>query len=176
MLIYSRGLESFFGEDTGDEGDSTAGIAVQLLGITLRPIVFFSGSGDLMSMAWSLGSASSDSSYSAIKGLILLQDHGQVRMMMMMMMICLEPIIHYNQRHCLTRSIRDSETSIDFVQGPPGSRRERVNIVEAPFKKLNFDVCVVWWCSDGPINSQETKLLKFMQSISRYLWLNITTE
>ena len=27
----------------------------------------------------------------------------------------------------LTRSIRDSETSIDFVQGPPGSRRERVN-------------------------------------------------
>ena len=28
--------------------------------------------------------------------------------------------------HLLTRSIRDSETSIDFVQGPPGSRRERV--------------------------------------------------
>ena len=27
----------------------------------------------------------------------------------------------------LTRSIRDSETSIDLVQGPPGSRRERVN-------------------------------------------------
>ena len=26
----------------------------------------------------------------------------------------------------LTRSIQDSETSIDFVQGPPGSRRERV--------------------------------------------------
>ena len=26
----------------------------------------------------------------------------------------------------LTRSIRDSEISIDFVQGPPGSRRERV--------------------------------------------------
>ena len=26
----------------------------------------------------------------------------------------------------LTRSIRDSGTSIDFVQGPPGSRRERV--------------------------------------------------
>ena len=26
----------------------------------------------------------------------------------------------------LTRSIRDSETSIDFLQGPPGSRRERV--------------------------------------------------
>ena len=27
----------------------------------------------------------------------------------------------------LTRSIRDSEASIDFVQCPPGSRRERVN-------------------------------------------------
>ena len=26
----------------------------------------------------------------------------------------------------LNRSIRDSETFIDFVQGPPGSRRERV--------------------------------------------------
>ena len=26
----------------------------------------------------------------------------------------------------LTRSIRDSETSIDFVQGPSGSRKERV--------------------------------------------------
>ena len=26
----------------------------------------------------------------------------------------------------LTHSIRDSENSIDFVQGPPGSRRERV--------------------------------------------------
>ncbi|XP_041485074.1 microsomal triglyceride transfer protein large subunit-like [Lytechinus variegatus] len=77
VLIFSRGLESFFGEDTGDEGESTAGIAVQLLGVTLRPIVFFSGSGDLMSMAWSLGSASSDSSYSAVAGLILLQDHSQ---------------------------------------------------------------------------------------------------
>ena len=35
------------------------------------------------------------------------------------------------------------------------------NIVEAPFKKLlNFDVCVVWWCSDGPINRQEYKSLE----------------
>ena len=28
----------------------------------------------------------------------------------------------------LTHSIRDSETSIDFVQGPPGSRSEWVNV------------------------------------------------
>ena len=31
-------------------------------------------------------------------------------------------------RKAVTRSIRDSETSIDFIQGPPGSRRERVNM------------------------------------------------
>ena len=32
------------------------------------------------------------------------------------------------------------------------------NIVEAPLKELlNFDICVVWWCSDGPINSKEYK-------------------
>ena len=31
-------------------------------------------------------------------------------------------------------------------------------IVEASLKKkLNFDVCVVWWCSDGPINNQKYK-------------------
>ena len=34
--------------------------------------------------------------------------------------------IFYFLKH-LTRSIQDSETSIGFVQGPPGSRRERVN-------------------------------------------------
>ena len=37
----------------------------------------------------------------------------------------------------LTRSIRDSETSIDFVQGPPGSRRERVNAFLQKTLKLN---------------------------------------
>ena len=32
------------------------------------------------------------------------------------------------------------------------------DIVEAPLNYfLNFDVCVVWWYSDGPINSQEYK-------------------
>ena len=32
------------------------------------------------------------------------------------------------------------------------------NIVEARFKTLlNFDVCVVWWCSDGYVNSQDYK-------------------
>ena len=36
------------------------------------------------------------------------------------------------------------------------------NIVMAPFKRwLNFDVCVVWWCSDGPVNSHEYKCIDF---------------
>ena len=41
----------------------------------------------------------------------------------------------------LTRSIRDSETSIDFVQGIPGSRRERVNM------KLGFSTWDKGQCS-----------------------------
>ena len=33
-----------------------------------------------------------------------------------------------------------------------------INIVEAPFKKwLNFYVCVVWWCANGPLNNQGQK-------------------
>ena len=38
-------------------------------------------------------------------------------------------VLMYSEKQfsMLTHSIRDSETSIDFVQGPPGSRRERVN-------------------------------------------------
>ena len=46
----------------------------------------------------------------------------------------------------LTRSIRDSETSIDFVQGPAGSRRERVKLyllhhirINVPFFKPRRD-------------------------------------
>ena len=52
------------------------------------------------------------------------------------------------------------------------------NIVEAPFIFFfYFEVCVVWWCSDGPINSQEYKSFDiYAVSINRYPWLNITTE
>ena len=32
----------------------------------------------------------------------------------------------------LTPSIQDTDTSIDFVQGPPGSRREQVTVLPAP--------------------------------------------
>ena len=46
----------------------------------------------------------------------------------------------------LTRSIRDYETSIDFVQGPPGSRRERVNIhhMEIYFFKSSSKFLIVY--------------------------------
>ena len=40
----------------------------------------------------------------------------------------------------LTRSLRDSETSIDFVQGPPGSRRERVKVIVKSYKGDENDV------------------------------------
>ena len=39
----------------------------------------------------------------------------------------------------LTRSIRDSETSIDFVQGPPGARRERVKNTQMTLEYQIFD-------------------------------------
>ena len=43
-------------------------------------------------------------------------------------------------------------------QGSRARLKTLFNIVEVPFNKLlNFDVCVVWWCSDGPLNSQEYK-------------------
>ena len=48
------------------------------------------------------------------------------------------------------------------------------NIMEAQFEKfMNFDVCVVSWCSYGWINSQEYKSFKFILLLLRYLWLNI---
>ena len=53
------------------------------------------------------------------------------------------------------------------------------NIVEAPLKKeLNCDVSVVWWCSDGPINSQEYKSFEIYEvtikiSMTEYHhWIN----
>ena len=50
----------------------------------------------------------------------------------------------------LTRSIRDSEISIDFVQGPPGSRRERVNVRERdPRKRYNLNIFA--WIITKPV-------------------------
>ena len=54
----------------------------------------------------------------------------------------------------------------------------KVLILEAPFKfVLNFDVSVVWWRSDGRINSHEYKSFEiYAVSIKISRWLNITTE
>ncbi|PIK41987.1 putative microsomal triglyceride transfer protein large subunit isoform X2 [Apostichopus japonicus] len=73
--LYSRGLESFFGEDTGDQGNVAAGVSVKLMDIQLRPLTFTSGGGNIMSMAWNLGSA--DTAISPLHGNVLLHDHSQ---------------------------------------------------------------------------------------------------
>ena len=45
------------------------------------------------------------------------------------------------QRFVLTRFIQDSENSIDFVQSPPGSRRERVNtIIQISFNVFKLQI------------------------------------
>ena len=57
------------------------------------------------------------------------------------------------------KHVKDSRCHVNTSH----SLKTLFNIVEAPLKKLlNYDVCVaqymyVWWCSDGPINSQEYK-------------------
>ena len=47
--------------------------------------------------------------------------------------------------------------------------------IEAPLKKLlNFDVCVVWWCSDGPLNSQEHNFFIYLCGLYQdiYDWIS----
>ena len=53
------------------------------------------------------------------------------------------------------------------------------SIVEARLKKkLNFDVCVAWWCSDGPINCQKYKSFEIyavtikISMTEYYHWIN----
>lgn len=74
--IFARGLSSFAGgSDDGseDENESTmAGMTLRLLGGYLRPYVFFTGSGELMSHVWS-GTASEPTT--AFNGGLLLIDH-----------------------------------------------------------------------------------------------------
>ena len=46
------------------------------------------------------------------------------------------------------------------------------NIVEAPLKKIVelWSLCCIWWCSDGPLNSQEYKSFEiYAVSISRHM-------
>ena len=52
------------------------------------------------------------------------------------------------------------------------------NIAEAPFKNLlSFEVCVVWWCSDGPITIQEYNSFEiYAVSIKISTRLNISPQ
>ncbi|XP_071952199.1 microsomal triglyceride transfer protein-like [Antedon mediterranea] len=70
--IWARGLETFLGEDTGEEAGAAAGLSVKMMDVQLRPMSFSMTMSDLMSLVWSMGS---DSSMTALQGIILLQDH-----------------------------------------------------------------------------------------------------
>ena len=57
--IFAGGLSSFTSSDDeetpaeDDTEDATAGMELSLMGVQMRPIVFFVGKGDLMSLVWS---------------------------------------------------------------------------------------------------------------------------
>lgn len=76
--IYTSGLTSFIGdaedasEDEADESPATAGMELAVQGILLRPLVFFSGQGELMGHVWS-GTASEPTP--AYQATILAEDH-----------------------------------------------------------------------------------------------------
>ncbi|CAG7828228.1 unnamed protein product [Allacma fusca] len=78
--IFAGGLSSFASSNNEvavdeESEDATAGMELTLMGVQLRPIVFFTGKGELMSLVWS-GAGSERTS--AIKGNVLLQDEKQV--------------------------------------------------------------------------------------------------
>ena len=52
--IFAAGLESLLGEvgDDGEETDATAGLSLNMMGVALRPITFFTGKGSLMAALW----------------------------------------------------------------------------------------------------------------------------
>ncbi|XP_033122321.1 microsomal triglyceride transfer protein-like [Anneissia japonica] len=70
--IWARGLETFLGEDTGEDAGAAAGLSVKIMDVQLRPMSFSATMSDIMSLVWSMGS---DSSMTALQGIILLQDH-----------------------------------------------------------------------------------------------------
>ncbi|ELU08723.1 hypothetical protein CAPTEDRAFT_227408 [Capitella teleta] len=74
--IFAAGLESLLGEEVeaGQEDvEATAGISLDLLGVSLRPISFFTGQSGLMSAVWNAPSEP----VSALQTNLLLQDHSK---------------------------------------------------------------------------------------------------
>ena len=57
--------------------------------------------------------------------------------------------------------------------------KDIVKIAEAPFKKVDFDIFVAWWCAEGPINSQEYKRFEIyvvtikISMTEYYHWINV---
>ena len=54
--IFAAGLESLLGEEVDKEDEditATAGMSLDLMEVSLRPLTFFTGSGGLMSAVWS---------------------------------------------------------------------------------------------------------------------------
>ncbi|GLH02480.1 Microsomal triglyceride transfer protein large subunit, partial [Gryllus bimaculatus] len=78
--IFAGGLGSFVSsgageeEGAGDEEPATAGLELTVLGVGVRPFVFFAGQGELMGHVWS-GTGSERTP--AFQVLTLLQDHQQ---------------------------------------------------------------------------------------------------
>jgi microsomal triglyceride transfer protein large subunit len=74
--IYAAGLEALLGEEVDEaekEIDVTAGLALDLVGVSLRPVTFFVGQGGLMSAIWSAPSELTP----ALQTNFLLQDHSE---------------------------------------------------------------------------------------------------
>ncbi|KAL7043314.1 hypothetical protein ACKWTF_001447 [Chironomus riparius] len=78
--LFAGGLSSFVSSDDeevdpDEDATATAGMEIAVQGNYLRPLVFFSGQGELMGHVWS-GTASEPTS--AYQGITLLQDHKQM--------------------------------------------------------------------------------------------------
>lgn len=76
--LYARGLESVAGtsdaSSTSSDESTLAGMSLKILGMQLRPYVFFDGKGELMKHLWA-GTASSPTT--AFRGNLIISDYEQ---------------------------------------------------------------------------------------------------
>lgn len=76
--IVAQGLEGLTGStpDEGEENlDSMVGMASTMMGVKLRPLTFFRGYSNMMSLIWS----GSSGDPTGVEAMLLLTDHLQVR-------------------------------------------------------------------------------------------------
>lgn len=77
MGIVCQGLEGLTGSvpDDGEENlDSMVGMATSMMGVKLRPLTFFRGYSDMMSMIWKGG----DGDPAGVEAMLMLTDYLQV--------------------------------------------------------------------------------------------------